>query len=783
MNEGEILLVKNKVTLKSSSDDLASDELAPIIKQKPNRKILGLFYFYLGIHNLGNKPTAEKREKKVNQWLLGIGEAPVILDTFLCNRTEAQMELFLKKHGYFEGMVDHEILYYPKRKENKKKAKVYYKVDAGESYKIRKLEFNNPDTAMSDDFRSGVLETIIKRGKRYDEDVFADERKRLSNHFKNKGYYNFSPDHIIFEIDSTIPKRNVDVRMIVKAPFRREKQNDKDVFVEGKHEKFTIENVYVVTDYEKNLLPETRDRIDTIVTENGLHIIYFEELKFKADLLRKSIFIKKGDIYNLNRVNYTYGRLADLKTFKFINIQFEEITTLDGSRKLNCFINLTASKKQSMGIETDFTNRAGNLGLMGNLVFRNKNSLRGAEIFELKLKGGLEAAQQGGTNATGALENSIFNTLEYGIESSFHIPELWVPKFFKTTPNYEKPKTNFNLAYNYQNRPDFERQIFNFSYVYSWNKSRFHNFSVFPVDVSLIQIDKTDAFTALLEQLNNPFLTNSYSDQFIPAGKFTYSFSNQRSELINYSFFRFDFESAGNLLSVLSPTINLPQNEEGNYLVGGIRYAQYLKVINDIRQYNVLNRWSRIVYRGLIGVGVPYNNLNVLPFEKSFFGGGANDMRGWIARSLGPGSLMDTIPSVDQIGDISLIFNVEYRFKMFGLLEGALFADAGNVWLLNEDKQRPNGHFELDRFFKEISISAGYGLRLDFSFFVLRFDLAAKVYDPKHLEGERWIFDQQKVNTNALIDDYRERTNRRVPDPTPPFISLLNLNFGIGYPF
>jgi hypothetical protein len=312
----------------------------------------------------------------------------------------------------------------------------------------------------------------------------------------------------------------------------------------------------------------------------------------------------------------------------------------------------------------------------------------------------------------------------------------------------------------YQNRPDYERYITNGSFGYRWAAKEFTNHVLTPLEINSVSIFPDSAFVNRLEELNDQRLLNQYTDHFIMSANYTYIFNNQQlNQVKNFTFFRWNIESAGNVLSAASRLTNAPKNEDGYYSVWNIPFSQYLRSDIDFRYYWALRKDYTLVYRNLVGVGVPYGNSDVLPFEKGFYAGGSNSMRGWNYRTLGPGSFVDTLAeNFERMGDLTIQANLEYRFPIYKWFQGALFTDIGNIWLLNENESYNGGQFQLKNFISELAIDAGFGLRLDLSFFIFRIDAATPFRDPSYPLGQRWRFDKMQLKNVVW-------------------------NFGIGYPF
>ncbi|MGD1845202.1 MAG: BamA/TamA family outer membrane protein [Salibacteraceae bacterium] len=524
---------------------------------------------------------------------------------------------------------------------------------------------------------------------------------------------------------------------------------------------------------------------DTLEVE-GYSFVYSQSPRFRPEVILKAVFLREGERYSLTNHQLTNRRLAELRTFKFINIRYERV----GENQLDCIIRLTPSPRQAVTLEAEGTNQQGNLGIAGSAIYLNKNSFKGAEALEFRLKGGLEAQQianddeplpeDDANTDEGTVERTVeeftpFNTIEIGSEIKLAIPDLFLAKRYLTKLAYTQPRTEINVVYNFQNRPTFSRTIAEINYGWKLNYKDFHSFSIYPVDISLIQISADDDFRALLDALNNSQLSASYNDHFIPAGRFQYTYNNYnpnkprsntwylrpRLELAGFSLYQ-AFRLAG------------AETEDGSYRIDNIRFANYFKVDLEVKRKVSFTRTTEFVYRTFTGLGNPVDNLDVLPFEKSYFGGGANFMRAWRARSLGPGALPDTLRTgIDKIGEVQLEGNIEYRFDIIELLEGAAFVDIGNIWNLNENPDLPGAEIRSDRFYNELAIGTGLGVRFDFSFFILRIDGAIQMKDPSFPRGERWVF-QSKDQLNAM------RNERGF---APYQFPQGSINLGIGYPF
>ena len=426
---------------------------------------------------------------------------------------------------------------------------------------------------------------------------------------------------------------------------------------------------------------------------------------------------------------------------------------------LDCHINLTPGLRQSYAIELQGTNTEGNLGVSGSFIYKNKNLFRGAEILQFKFSGGLET-QVVASNIENNKFGGIFNTIELNPEISLIFRKLLVPFKPYRVVRYGDPKSSVSVGYNYQQRPDYTRSIFTAKFGYQWMQSQFARHYLNPIEVNFVNIyNESDSFLLRISNLGDKLLKNTFSSHITTTTNYTYIFSNQQvNKKGNFSYFKARLESSGNILRGIMAAGQAPKDTNNSYRILNIPFAQYLKYEIDYRKYWQVTDFSQLVFRVNQGIGLPLLNLGVLPFESAFFGGGANGIRAWSARSLGPGSLPESLNLLDQFGDIKLEFNLEYRFDIYRWFKGALFADAGNVWLIKKDIDRPGGLFKFKNFYKEFALGAGVGVRLDFSFFIIRFDVATPFHDPGLPENDRWAI---------KYFQWKE----------------VNLNLGIGYPF
>lgn len=734
--KGELLL--SKVKIKSEGSKLNKSKLQEYLKQEPNRQLLGLFKIYLGIYNLYyNKPESRIRER--------LGEPPVVYDSSLTARSAEQLHLYLNNRGFYDNTVSYKV------KKTKKKAKVSYSIKKGKIYKINSIGHQIQAPNISPYFYADTARSLIKKGFDFSTEILQNERERISRNLKNNGFYYFSKEYIYFEADTSETSKSADLTLIIK---KYEKKNYESDSIEIRpHQQYHLNNIFVRLDYDMNLFYQASG--DTVEVDGIYFISSKQERKFNQKALARVITLRKGDLYQIKNQELSYRNLAGLRTFKYISIRFEE-SIKDGF--LDVFVELSPRKFKSFTIQTETTNSGGNLGINGSFVYQNNNTFKGAEILSIGLNGGLEAQQTlDEVEDEEVLNGKLpFNTFEFGPEISLEVPRFLIP--FKADRYSMKgnPKTHFNASYNYQERPDYKREVSKIFMAYSWNESPTKTHIVHPFDFSFINLDPSPEFRTVLENIDNPFIRNSYQDNLIMAIRYSFIFNNQTTNpLLDSWFFRANAESAGNFLSLINSERAENRNLDGTYNVWGIRYAQYVRTDLDLRFYQN-HQYSSMVYRFAGGIGLPYGNSKALPFEKSFFAGGANGIRAWKARELGPGSLSDEEANeIDQIGNMNLEINLEYRFDITNVIEGALFMDGGNIWEFNQSDPREDTNFELDKLWNDVAIGVGTGIRLDFNFFMVRFDLAAPIKDPSNVDPKAF--------------DLKLRES--------------NLNIGIGYPF
>lgn len=749
--ENEYLLSKNTIKIDKSG---FSESINSIIKQKPNRKILGVFRFHLGVYNLANKGN----ENGFKRWLKNaVGEQPVLLDTGLTRKSREQIQIFMQNNGYFNAQVTDSTRYH------KHQAGVSYYVTTGAPYIVRNINYEIPDKQVAGIVLADTAECRVKAGSIYSSGQLQKERERISANLRKKGYYFFNPLYISFLVDSGLKSNQVDIQMILKNPLAETKDTLASPDIEQAHRRNYIQEVIVELDYDP-LSAGDSSRKDTTTFEGLKMVASFPvALQYVPRHISEHIFIRPDSLFSQADVDLTYRRLSDLGIFRFVNIRFEFGTVqTDFDKKvipLRCYILLAPQPRQEFKLEVEGTNNGGNFGVAGNLVYRNKNIFKGAETFTFRVKGGLEIQQNfGDTTYESIRQLGFFNAYELGPEVSINFPRALWP-FRSNNKRVDNPTTSLSLGYNQQNRPEYFRQLVNLSYYFTKRLSRFSRIYLYPAEINYLNVTLDPAFTRQLLELQDFNIIFGYVDQFISNGRISYVFNNQDLSLRKAHFyFRANLEFAGNSLYLAKRIDGQRPTTQQPLEVFNVKFAQYVRPDVDLRLYKPLGLVnSSFAARFATGLGFSYGNSNSLPFEKSFFAGGPIDIRAWRTRQLGPGAnRKDDI--FERFGDIKIISSLEYRFDIYKKIKGAIFSDAGNIWLLRFSEFRPDGYFRVQTFLNQVALGSGVGLRFDLSFFIIRLDGAIQMRDPAQPAGERWVLKSKRF-------------------------SDITYNFAIGYPF
>jgi hypothetical protein len=522
---------------------------------------------------------------------------------------------------------------------------------------------------------------------------------------------------------------------------------------------YIVKNVYIYPDFNPKEAIEGGDAyrksLDTTFYRGYYFISSNPKPEVRYDLIIQSLYIKPGSPFAGSNTEQTQSHLLSLKVYRLVNIYYndsnEPAEPQNQILMIDCNIQLTLLNQQSYKVELEGTNSTGNFGGAVNLIYQHKNIFHGAQLLSVKLKGAYEALAQ--NNNT-----KVSSTQEYGAETNLKLPQFLLPLIKKE--NFVKkynPSTNILAAYNYQAMPYYTRTMATASFGYNWKAGRYSEHITNPLQLNIVKLPPESidsAFAAEIE--SSSYLAYAYKDVMIFGGNYSYIFSDQKIRKSNdFWFLRINAEMAGNLFSLIN-VLSEAEKTDGSYYILGQPYAQYVRSDIDLRYNYIFNDVSSIVYRGFFGVGIPYGNSRAIPFEKQYFSGGANGLRAWPVRSLGPGSFQpDSAAFLNQTADIKLEANAEYRFKLFWILEGAVFFDAGNIWTAKYDVDQPGSQFKLNKFYKDIAVGTGAGLRFDFKFVIGRVDFGMKLRDPLLPEGSKWTIQRGPYNfKNNFKNDF-----------------------------
>ncbi len=749
-------------TVKTDRPGISTSDLVNFAQPKPNRKFLGLRH-RVWIYDA----FSGKRDTKFRRWVrTHLGSRPVLLDSVLVDNSLNPMKVYLNNKGYFGAQVERKINIHGSR------ASVVYNTITPEPYNFSTISYVINDDSISYFVNQLKEKSLLKSGMQYDSYLMRDERERITRDLKDLGYYAFSREYIFYEVDTSANDRLAKINIIIKN-VKNVGSGSNDTLLETPHIRYYINNVYVYTS-ERGLAGDTTIVNDTIAyyskpdSTYGVNPDFYHIFKLKPRLrpegLARNIFVKPGDPFSQKNVNLTYNRLQNLALSRYVSVNIiPPRNVFSGELRrpalLDCDIRMVRSPVNMFTIEAEATNAGGFIGMGSSFNYQNRNIFRGSETLRLKLFGALEIQPPLGVG--NEANKRLFNSMEGGFQAGLDFPTIISPFRFRPPEQNSRAKTTVAMGFNYQSRTQYLRYVSSVSLGYEWNAHQTMRHLFSPIDLSSISITRDSAFTNFLNSLKDRRFFNQYTDHLIMAMKYTFIFNNQDLQLRkNFFYFKLGLESAGNFLNLYSNLSKARLNENRSYTILGIRYAQYLRGDVDFRYYRPITEKQKVVYRAAFGLGVPYGNSTSLPFEKGFFAGGANGLRGWPVRSLGPGAYRpnDSI-SFENIGDLSIEFNLEYRFPVYSFVNGALFTDVGNIWLLKQNEDFPGGEFRFDRLVKTMAFDGGLGFRFDFSFFIFRIDGGLAFYDPGKETDSRWISFSKFQLKN------------------------INWNFGIGYPF
>lgn len=720
--QGEYLLNKANIKVEDNKD-VAVSSLKNYLQQKQNTEILGFWKLQLGIYNTSPLDTT----KWVSRNARKIGEAPVIYSPELTDRSIAQLHKAMQNKGYFRAQVDTTM------RVKDRKIDITYHIQAGKPYTIRRYNVDFQQEELQQ-VAQNQRTALIREGMQFDVDMLNQERQRITSAMRRNGCFYFEEDYIRFIADSTRGREQVDLTVCMHDYFYQlTPAQQEQVF---RH--YKIAHVHFHIDYEIGRAPEG-ERMRASM-KGDYEFTWVGDKLLRENVLIRNCPIQPGDMYNEARVERAYSSLNQLAPIKYVDISFDSIS----ENELDCHIVLSRSKLNTVSVEAEGTYSAGDWGVAVGAGYANRNLFKGAEEFTIDGRTSYEWRQNGGR----AIEAKASTGLKF--------------------PN----SLAIDLNYNYQNRPEeYTRSIFGAGLQYQFRQRSLrlqHQFRF--VDINYVYLPWiSDAFRDQFLQSTN-ILKYSYESHFIVGWGYSgnYSSFNSRQPFRSYSNINYNVETAGNLMQGLAQICNFPTDEDGKYTLFNTRFAQFAKADVSFTYNQIFNESHRLVYHADFGVAVPYGNSQAVPFEKRYFAGGSNSVRGWTARSLGPGGYRGSGSLIDfnnQSGDIRMNLSMEYRAKVWSIIELAAFVDAGNIWTIFDYETQPHGQFRWKEFYKQIALAYGVGLRLDFSIFVFRIDFGVKLYDPSRLY-DQWAGTQWRTVPNGLN-----------------WTEDMSFHFAIGYPF
>ena len=717
-----------------------------VVRPKPNSSYFGMRP-QLSIYMAAGKNPKGKLKK----WLQKMGQAPVLMTNVNPIVTSAVIDATLFNMGIFNSSTTFKII------EKKRTASVIYTSYVHKPYTIKEFGYsiyplNSPKGELknlNDLIRSDAKNSLIKPGDDYNLDLLKVERERIDALLKNSGYFYFNPDYLLFKADTTMANRTISLTLTLK-----------DSVANNALTVYHINNVFIDQNYSLN--DEAADRKkDTLMIQNDLFMGSEADMNIHPQVILRSVYLRKHEIYSRQNHTITLNRLMSMGNFKFVQVKFSDSDTT-ATGYLDATILLTPMTRHTFRAELDLVTKSNNYtGPRMNLSLLNRNAFKGAELLSLNMAGSFEA------QLSGVTKNMFSYSFNPQIELTF--PRFLAPFNIKQTNSIYVPKTTFSLSYNFLKRVDyFDMSTFQFKYGFKWKNSISIENEFNPVSISNTAIShESILFTNLLDSI--PFLKKSYEEQFIVGSNYSFTYNEQMLAGKKWQYFiHFTAESAGNLLSLASIIGGkTPSPENPSKIVGSI-YSQFAKLSVDGRVYYNFRDDNKIALRLFAGVAGAYGNCSILPYSKQFFSGGPNSIRAFQINSIGPGTYLQNAANsvfMHQGGDIKLETNAEYRFGIYRFFKGALFVDAGNVWVQKSNSSNIGSSFAFSTFMNEMAVGAGLGLRVDVSFFVLRFDLAMPLRKPWLDNGQRWVMNQI---------DFANSTWRS---------NNLVLNIAIGYPF
>lgn len=670
-----------------------------------------------------------------------IGQAPVLIDTILLQRSATNMHNYLFDKGYFNNTVSYHLA-----TQDYLTTVKYQATLQEEAFRLDTIFLPHDSLGIIAQRIKTINEaSLLKSGDAFNAENLQQEATRIATTLRNEGYYDFAGKYLNFQLDSVHSSRTANLYISLRpAPETKT------------HIAYHVRKIYLYADYKS---PKDSTAYSDTLMYKGYHYIYNDKVLIKPQVITDYLRLEPGMLYSAQKHEKAINSLQELGIFKFINIRFEK----KDSAILDCHIYLTSGKKKQISFETELSNRTGGyIGSALKLGYKQRNAFRGAETLGAGLFGGVDFTPN---------DSALINTLNASIEFTFSTPKFLVPFKLPRISKEYRPHTNLSVKAALQRRVGFYTiNSYGINYGFDWYEVQRKRHILNPISLNLLSINNISPnFQALLEQ--NAFLRQSFESQFIIGINYSFIYSTQTANALqNFTYLRLNTETAGNLTSAIDLLLHSISGNTGALELFGTPYSQFARLEADFRRYFIINANSSFVARLYGGIGVPYNNSSILPYAKQFFTGGPNSVRAFQIRSIGPGSddtALAGAGTFDRTGDMKLEMNAEYRFDLFYIFKGAAFVDVGNIWTLVRPSEANDlqKRFRPQEFISELGVGVGLGIRLDFSYFVMRFDVATPLRNPTRAKAERWVIDEFNLGDKA----WRQQN--------------LLLNLAIGYPF
>jgi outer membrane protein assembly factor BamA len=739
--EGQYLLDRVTVQMQDYGTDKVS--LLPYIQQNPNSSKWGL-----KIYNLVSNDSGF-----IKRFIRKIGEPPVIFNGSLVNLSVNELTIELINRGYLNAEVSAQV------DTANKKVSVVYSILHGNPYRVRNYTnaipqhlFNRSDSSARENilnrmnriFRQNWISPggregfergreLIDSGSIFDMNTLERERMRISSLLRNRGYYTLTRDNLHYLADTALQSNQTDLTMILLDSLSAVP--------------YTIARVNVYSGYDP-LFKEDYKIVDSVEYKN-IHI-YYDRLRFlRPPVIQEKALVHPGDLFRERRGEAMLNHFRTLNCVSMADLQYIQGNYPD-STLLDCHVYLTPGNIHSLQAGLEGTNNVGDMGVALDVTYGHLNLFNGSEQFNLNIRSAYEFVS--GSSGEDEINHDYY---ELNIRPSLTFPQFHLPFIGAYVNERFSSQTQYSLGYAIQKRPSYTRNFFNFNWKLRWTgHTQLVTHSLSLLDVNYISMPwKSGNFRNYLSSRIDPLTRYSYDDVFTAGVNYSLIYTNANAGRMRQHLYtlRFDIETSGNGLAALARAVRAGKNEDGQYTLFGNPFAQYIKGDFDLAQTFPLDPKHALAFHAGIGFACPYGNSTILPFEKRYYAGGPNSIRGWSTRYLGPGLYSEGYVGdpTAHVGDISFIASVEYRFKVLSWLEPALFIDCGNIWTIKEYPNQPGGHFRWNSFYKELATGAGLGLRFDLSFLILRFDAGTKIYDPSRQEGERWVFFKESFWKNS----------------------------------